>query len=188
MTVAVHRFYNENMALIIPYKGKYPQIEEDVFIAPNATLVGDVVVRKGASIWYNAVLRGDLERIEIGEYSNIQDNVVVHVEPGVPVIVGNYVTVGHAAILHGCVIEDYALIGMGATVLDSARIGRGSIVAAGAVVLGGKEIPELKLVAGIPAVVKKELPESMIEEARKAALRYYNYARGNQKGLEAILL
>jgi len=188
LTDGSNQSYNENMALLIPYKGKFPQIEEDAFVAPNATLIGDVVVKKGASIWYNAVLRGDLERIEIGEYSNIQDNVVVHVEPGVPVIVGNYVTVGHAAILHGCIIEDYALIGMGATILDHARIGKGAVVAAGAVVLVRKEIPPLKLVAGIPAEIKKDLPESILEEAKKAALRYYEYARGNKEGLESIVL
>ncbi len=176
------------MAILIPYKGKYPQIHEDAFVAPNATLVGDVIVKKGASVWYNAVLRGDLDRIEIGEYSNIQDNVVIHVEPGVPVIVGGYVTVGHAAILHGCMIGNYALIGMGATVLDHAMIGQGAVVAAGAVVLSRKEVPPLRLVAGIPAEIKKELPESMIEEAKKAALRYYEYARGNKEGVEISLL
>ncbi len=176
------------MAILIPYKGKYPQIHEDAFVAPNATLVGDVIVKKGASIWYNAVLRADLDRIEIGEYSNIQDNVVIHVEPGIPVIVGDYVTVGHSAILHGCIIGNNALIGMGATVLDNVRVGQGSVVAAGAVVLARKEIPPLKLVAGVPAEIKKDLPESMIEEARKAALRYYEYAKGNKEGVETGLL
>ncbi len=175
------------MAILIPYKGKFPVIADDAFVAPNATLIGDVVVKSKASIWYNAVLRGDLDRIEIGEYSNIQDNVVVHVEPGAPVIVGSYVTVGHSAVLHGCVIEDFALIGINSVILDHAHIGRGAIVAASAVVLAKSEIPDLTLVVGVPAQPKKSLPESAIEEARKGAIRYYEYALENLKGVELSL-
>ena len=162
---------------IISFGGKTPVIEKGAFVAENATLIGDVVVRKGASIWFGAVLRGDINRIEIGEYTSIQDNSVLHVDYEKPVIVGNYVTVGHNAILHGCTIEDFCLVGMGAVVLDGARVKRGSVVAAGAVVREHSTVPQLTLVAGIPAAEKKKFDENIIEHLRQHAEEYAKLAK-----------
>jgi carbonic anhydrase/acetyltransferase-like protein (isoleucine patch superfamily) len=135
-----------------------PLIEEGAWAAPGAVLVGRITLHEGASVWYNCVLRSDMEggRIEIGKDANIQDGAVVHVDENMPCLVGARVTVGHGAILHACVIEDDALIAMGATVLSGAHIGRGSIVAAGAVVPEGMAVPAGVIVAGVPAKVRRE--------------------------------
>ena len=128
--------------MIVIFKDKKPTVGTDVFVEKSAQVIGDVRLAKNANIWFNAVLRGDINYIEIGERSNIQDCCVVHVNVDAPVIVGADVTVGHGAILHGCKIEDVCLIGMGATILDGAVVGKGSIVAAGALVLENQIIPE----------------------------------------------
>ena len=143
--------------MIIELDGKTPQVAEDAFIAPTAVLIGDVTVAAGASIWFGAVLRGDNSAIVIGAGSNVQDNCVIHCADDLPTIVGENVTVGHMAMLEGCVIGDGSLIGMGAIVLQRAQVGAGSLVAAGAVVGEGVEIPAGVLAAGVPARVKKEL-------------------------------
>jgi len=132
-----------------------PAVAATAWVAPNATLIADVRVHEEASIWYGAILRADGDQIEIGAGSNIQDGTVVHADPGLPVILGTRVSVGHRAVLHGCTIEDDVLIGMGAIVLNGARIGRGSLVAAGAVVLEGTQIPPRSLVAGVPGKVRR---------------------------------
>ena len=142
------------------FNGKEPQVAGDVFVAPNATLVGDVVLESKASVWFGAVLRADFDRIVVGEGSCLQDNVVVHTAEGLPTVVGANVTVGHAAMLEGCIVEDGALISMGAIVLQGARIGAGSLVAAGSVVREGQEIPTGVVAAGVPAVVKKRVDGS----------------------------
>ena len=136
--------------MIIELDGKTPQVADDAFIAPTAVLIGDVTVHAGASIWFGAVLRGDNSAIVIGPGSNVQDNCVIHCADDLPTIVGENVTVGHMAMLEGCVIEDGALIGMGAIVLQRARVGERSLVAAGAVVSEGMEIPGGVLAAGHP--------------------------------------
>ncbi len=142
----------------ISEKLEAPVIEAGAWVAPGAVLVGRIVVRRGASVWYACVLRSDMDgaSIDIGEDANIQDGTVIHVDENGPCLVGARVTVGHRAVLHACVIEDEALIGMGATVLSGARIGRGSIVAAGAVVPEGMQVPPGVIVAGVPAKVRRE--------------------------------
>ncbi len=134
-------------------------IHETAWVAPGAHLLGDVTLGEQVSVWYNAVLRGDQESITIGKASNIQDCCVLHGDAGNDVVVGEYVTVGHSAVLHGCTVEDHCIIGMGAVVLDHAVVGAGSIVGAGAVVAAGTVIPPRSLVVGIPGKVKKTLSE-----------------------------
>lgn len=143
--------------MIVEFDGKTPRVAEGAFIAPTAVLIGDVVVEAEASIWFGAVLRGDNSSIVVGRGSNVQDNCVIHCAEGLPTIVGENVTVGHMAMLEGCVIGDGALVGMGAIVLQRASVGAGSLIAAGAVVGEGTEIPPGVLAAGVPARVKKEL-------------------------------
>ncbi|MFD5556574.1 gamma carbonic anhydrase family protein [Streptomyces sp. NPDC127068] len=146
-------------ALIAGVGGKDPEVDPGAFVAPTAVVIGDVTVRTGASVWYGAVLRGDCGPIVIGADSNVQDNCTVHVDPGFPVTVGERVTIGHNAVVHGCTVGDDALIGMGATVLNGAVIGAGSLVAAGALVPQGMEVPAGSLVAGVPAKVRRPLTE-----------------------------
>ena len=145
------------MGSLIKYKGKVPQLGERVFIAEGACLVGEVSIGDDSSVFYNAVLRGDLAEIKVGNRTNIQDNVTVHVSTGVGVCIGDEVTVGHGAVLHGCVIEDNVLVGMGAVIMDGAHIKKNCIVGAGALVTAGKEFPEGSLVMGTPAHVVRTL-------------------------------
>ncbi|MQS34363.1 gamma carbonic anhydrase family protein [Streptomyces katsurahamanus] len=139
--------------------GKEPDIAPGAFTAPTSVVIGDVTLAEGASAWYHTVLRADCGPIVIGADSNVQDNCTVHVDPGFPVTVGERVTVGHNAVLHGCTVEDDVLIGMGATVLNGAHIGAGSLVAAQALVPQGMRVPPGSLVAGVPAKVRRELTE-----------------------------
>jgi len=132
-----------------------------MYIAPSAVLVGDVTVEEGASVWHGAVLRGDFDSIVVGEDSNVQDNVVVHVDRGMPALIGARVTVGHAAVLHGCTIEDDCLIGMSATINSGARIGTGSLVASGALVRESAEFPPRSVIAGVPAKVLRPVDETL---------------------------
>jgi carbonic anhydrase/acetyltransferase-like protein (isoleucine patch superfamily) len=165
--------------MIIELDGKTPQVADDAFIAPTAVLIGDVTVHAGASVWFGAVLRGDNSAIVIGEGSNVQDNCVIHCADDLPTLVGENVTVGHMAMLEGCVIGDGALVGMGAIVLQRASVGANALVAAGAVVGEGTQIPDGVLAAGVPATVKKELAgssqrwvETAAREYRSKRLRY----------------
>ena len=148
-------------------------IDPTAFIAPGAIILGDVHLGAESSVWYNSVLRGDTDRISIGEQSNIQDLTMIHADPGIPCSVGSRVTVGHRVILHGCTIEDDCLIGMGAIVLNGVRVGRGSIVGR-AVLLEGMEVPPGSLVVGLPArVVRPVQPgDTRARRTRLAALRY----------------
>lgn len=146
-------------ALITGIGGKDPKVDAEVFVAPTASVVGDVTLHAGASVWYGAVLRGDVERISVGADSNVQDNCTLHADPGFPVTVGERVSIGHNAVVHGATVEDDCLIGMGATVLNGAVIGAGSLVAAQALVPQGMRVPPGSLVAGVPAKVKRELTE-----------------------------
>ncbi|MER5769314.1 gamma carbonic anhydrase family protein [Streptomyces sp. NPDC001985] len=151
--------------------GKDPDIAPDAFTAPTSVVVGEVTLGPGSGVWYHAVLRADCGPIVIGAGSNIQDNCTVHVDPGFPVSVGERVSVGHNAVLHGCTVEDDVLIGMGATVLNGARIGAGSLVAAQALVPQGMRVPPGSLVAGVPAKVRRELTgEERADIVRNAAL------------------
>lgn len=160
------------MSVILPFDGREPRIDDDAWVAPTATIIGDVVLHPGASVFYGAVLRGDSDAIVLGAGSNLQDNVVVHVDHGVPATIGAGVSVGHSAVVHGCTIEDDCLIGMNATVLNRAVIGRESLVAAGAVVLEDTVIPPRSLVAGVPAKVRRELTDEEVAGIRRNAENY----------------
>ncbi|WP_353113758.1 gamma carbonic anhydrase family protein [Microbacterium sp.] len=146
-------------ASVLALPGKRPSIDESAFVAEGARIVGEVALAEGTSVWYNAVLRGDSAGIVIGAGSNVQDNVSVHVDAGHGVRVGERVSIGHNAVVHGCVVGDGSLIGMGAVVLSGAVIGKGCLVAGGAVVLGGTEVPDGSLVAGVPAKVRRALTD-----------------------------
>ncbi|MFE1586671.1 gamma carbonic anhydrase family protein [Streptomyces sp. NPDC059402] len=160
-------------ALITGIGGKDPKVDAEAFVAPTASVVGDVTLHAGASVWYGAVLRGDVERISVGASSNVQDNCTLHADPGFPVTVGERVSIGHNAVVHGATVEDDCLIGMGATVLNGAVIGAGSLVAAQALVPQGMRVPPGSLVAGVPAKVKRELTE---EERQGVTLNGTMYA------------
>ena len=154
------------------YDNYTPEIKETSFIAPNASLIGRVKIGENSSVWFNTVLRGDMENISIGDESNIQDLSMGHADPGFPLVVGNRVTVGHNCVVHGCRIEDDCLIGMGAIIMNGVIIGRGSIIGAGAVLLERMEIPEFSMVVGSPAKVKKTYDESILENIRDSAKIY----------------
>lgn len=145
--------------MIKEFEGKLPTISEKSFVAEGAQLIGNVVMEEYSSIWFNAVARADINVIKIGRYTNVQDNAVLHVEDEFPVIIGDYVTVGHGAIIHGCSIEDHCLIGMGATIMNGAAIGKGSIIGAGALVKENEVIPPYSMVVGVPGKVIKHIPE-----------------------------
>lgn len=158
--------------LIRTVGGLTPSIDPDAFVAPTAVVVGDVTLGPRASVWYNAVLRAEKAPITIGEGSNVQDGCAFHTDVDRPVVLGTGVSVGHRAVLHGCIVEDDCLIGMGAVVLNGAKIGAGSMVAAGAVVLEGTEVPPGSLVAGVPGKVRRELSE---DEREKLKVNGRNY-------------
>jgi carbonic anhydrase/acetyltransferase-like protein (isoleucine patch superfamily) len=155
--------------LLIPYAGVSPTIDPQAWVAPTAVLVGDVTVSAAASIFYGAVVRADMAAVSIGKGANLQDNVVVHTASGYPTVIGPGVSVGHAAVVHGCTIEAGCLIGMKATILNGAVIGAGSLVAAGTVVLEGARIPPRSLVAGIPGRVRRELWPQECDEIEENA-------------------
>jgi carbonic anhydrase/acetyltransferase-like protein (isoleucine patch superfamily) len=159
------------------FEGIEPHIADDAFVAPTAALIGAVELGPESSVWFGAVLRADFDRIVVGEGSCVQDNAVLHTAEGLPTVLGANVTVGHAALLEGCVVEDGALISMGATVLQRARVGVGALVAAGSVVLEGQEIPPGVVAAGIPAVVKKKIDGSSSRWLEIAAADYRELRR-----------
>jgi carbonic anhydrase/acetyltransferase-like protein (isoleucine patch superfamily) len=143
--------------MILDYKGQRPRIGKDVFIAPTAVVIGDVDIGDNASVWFGAVVRGDMAPIRIGPNTNIQDNATVHTDHGHPAIIGANVTVGHNAVVHGCTLDDDCLVGIGAVVLSGAHVSKGSVVAAGSVVRENQNVGPHHLVAGAPAVFKKAL-------------------------------
>lgn len=149
--------------MIFAYKDKSPKIHENAFVAPTATIIGDVEIESGANIWYGAVVRGDLAAIRIGANTNIQDNVTIHTDVGKPTLIGRHVTVGHNAVIHGCTLEKSVLIGMNAVILSGAHVKTGSVIAAGALIKEGQTVGPYHLVAGMPAVLKKELTPEIVE-------------------------
>lgn len=162
--------------MIRQYKGILPKVEQSAYIDPSAQVIGDVTIGARSSVWCNATLRGDVNRIVLGEETNIQDNSVLHGELDMyPVLLGDRVTVGHMVTLHGCVVEDDCLIGIGAVVLNGARVGRGSVVAAGALVPEGMQIPPESLVMGMPAKIKRPVNEEEKARFRENAQRYVRY-------------
>lgn len=167
--------------MIREYRGHRPKIGNNVFIAPTAVVIGKVVIGDNASIWYGTVIRGDRDRITIGENVNIQDNCTVHTDPGMPVVIGSGVSVGHAAVVHGCTIEKNSLIGIQAVVLNGAVIREGSVVGSGAVVREGQQVGPFHLVAGVPATLKKELDESILRKNAGTVETYRKLASEHRK-------
>ncbi|WBU57797.1 gamma carbonic anhydrase family protein [Paracoccus sediminicola] len=166
--------------------GVAPEIAEDAWIAPDAQIMGRVVIEPGASVWWGAVLRGDNEEIRIGRGANVQDLCCLHTDPGFPLTVGANVTVGHRAILHGCTIDEDVLIGMGATVLNGASIGSGSLIGAAALISEGKEIPSRALVMGAPGRIVREIDDEALAGLRESARRYQENAARFRAGLKRL--
>lgn len=166
------------MPIILPVRGIAPQIPEDCYVAENATIVGDVIMGKECSVWFNAVIRGDVNSIRMGDKVNVQDGACIHCTyERAATSIGNNVSIGHHAIVHGCTVDDNVLIGMGAIVMDGAHIGSGSIIAAGSVVLEGTEVPPGSIFAGVPAKKVKEIsPELLRGEVNRIANNYVMYS------------
>ncbi len=178
MTVADH-------ASVLALDDAVPELAEHSFVAAGARIVGAVTLRDEASVWYNAVLRADGDSITLGEGSNIQDNVSVHVDPGHPVVIGRNVSVGHNAVVHGCTIGDGTLIGMGSVILSGAVIGEGCLVAGGAVVLEGAIVPAGSLVAGVPGKVRRELTAQERHDILRNAEVYRAHSRRHAQATES---
>jgi carbonic anhydrase/acetyltransferase-like protein (isoleucine patch superfamily) len=177
------------VALLIPFRGKKPQVAEDAFVAPNAVLIGDVRVESGASIWFGAVLRGDDPNhpIIIGRGSSIQDGVVIHVGYWGPTVVGAEVTVGHGAVFECCEIGDHSLVGMNAVILQEAVIGASCLLAAGTVVLEKAVIPDHSVVAGVPGTIRKTLDGSAAAWIGRSASHYQKLARAyREEGVDQL--
>lgn len=167
--------------------GKQPVFEdaESSWVAPDASVIGNVTIGKDVGIWFGCVLRGDNEPISIGARSNVQENTVMHTDPGFPLSIGEGCTIGHRALLHGCTIGDNSLVGMGAIILNGARIGKNSLVGAGALVTEGKQFPDGSLIMGSPAKAVRELDQAAIERLKLSADHYVANQRRFKKGLSA---
>jgi len=163
--------------MIMNFKGKRPKISETAFIADSADVIGDVEVGDFSSVWFGAVIRGDRNKIKIGEKTSIQDNVVIHADPDNGVEIGNNVSIGHAAVLHGCKIENNVLIGMNSTLLNGVEIGKNSIVGANALIPEGKKFPENSLIIGVPGAVKRETEESEVKAIAENAAEYVEFVK-----------
>ncbi len=168
--------------------GKSPQFDERAsnWIAPGAIIIGNVRIGRNAGIWFGVTIRGDNEPIRIGEGTNVQENVVMHTDPGYPLTIGSGCTIGHRVLLHGCTIGDDSLIGMGAILLNGARIGRNSLVGAGALVTEGREFPDGSLIVGSPAKVVRALGEDAVAGIRASAAHYIDNARRFAAGLTGV--
>lgn len=172
--------------MIYELDGIAPQIAETAWIAPDANLIGNVVIEEAASVWFGSTLRGDNEVIRIGKGSNVQESSILHTDMGFPLTVGENCTIGHRAMLHGCTIGDGTLIGMGATILNGARIGKGCLIGACALITEGKEIPDGSLVMGSPGKIVRMLDEAGIERLLKSAAGYRANAARFRTGLKPI--
>lgn len=171
---------------VFSLNGVNPKIADDVFIAPGAIVAGDVEIGAGSSVWFNAVLRGDVAPIRVGERSNVQDGAVLHVDPGTPCIIGDDVTIGHGAIVHGTVVGDGVTIGMGSVVLSRSTIGSRAVIAAGAVVSEGAEVAPGALMMGVPAKEKRIMDEERQAAMMIGAERYVANARLFKATLRAV--
>jgi gamma-carbonic anhydrase len=171
---------------VLPYKGIWPTIAEDVFIAPGAMIIGNVTIHEGASIWYNAVVRGDSAPIVIGRRTNIQDNCTLHVDADAPLTIGDECTVGHGAIVHGATVGDRVLIAMNAVVLSHAQVGSNTIIAACTLVGEHKNIPGGMLAVGVPAKVLRELTPEEQERIISGMMYYSGFAAEHKKSLEQL--
>ncbi len=164
-----------------------PELNSDeTWVAPTASVIGNVDLQANSSVWFGAVIRGDNERITVGQGSNVQENVVIHTDPGFPVKIGKNCTIGHSAIIHGCVIDEQSLIGMGATILNGAKIGKNCLIGAGALVTEGKEVPDGSLVIGRPAKVVRTLDEETIHSLLKSAETYQKNAERFRNHLKQV--
>ncbi|GAB94995.1 carbonic anhydrase/acetyltransferase-like protein (isoleucine patch superfamily) [Kineosphaera limosa] len=152
--------------------GQRPQVDDEAFVAPTAALVADVRVGPGASVWFGAVARGDGDTITLGARSNLQDNAVIHADPGFPATIGQDVTIGHGAIVHGCTIGDRVLVGMGAAVMNGAVVGEDTLIGAGTLISEGVQIPPRSLVVGVPGKVRRELTDDEVAKIAGNAARY----------------
>ncbi len=170
--------------MLINYCGKKPKIGENVFIAPTAVIIGDVVIKDNASVWFNTVIRGDMAGIVIGENTNIQDNCTVHTDFDKPARIGDNVTVGHNAVVHGCTIEDDCLIGIKAVILNGAHVRQGTVVAAASVVREGQCVGPFQLVAGIPAAIKRDLTEETRRGFQQPVRNYLTLAKAYRAELK----
>jgi carbonic anhydrase/acetyltransferase-like protein (isoleucine patch superfamily) len=162
--------------MLLPYKGLSPRLHPSVFVAEGAMIIGDVEIGESSSVWFNAVIRGDILPIRIGRRTNVQDGCILHTKDGFPLTVGDEVTFGHAAIAHGCTIGELCLLGIGCVVLDGAVIGRGSVIGSGAVVPPGTVVPPHSLVMGVPGKVVKDLGPGSGEKNRAFSDSYVRYA------------
>ncbi|WP_103255955.1 gamma carbonic anhydrase family protein [Tabrizicola aquatica] len=172
--------------MIYALDGVAPQIDASAWVAPDANLIGRVVLEAEASVWFGVTMRGDNEEIRVGRGSNVQENCVLHTDMGFPLVIGADCTIGHKAMLHGCTIGEGTLIGMGATILNGAKIGRGCLIGAGALVTEGKEIPDGSLVMGAPGRVVRELDAAGRERLLLSAAGYRANARRFRAGLRAV--
>jgi len=172
--------------VLIEYAGMAPNVANDAFVAETAVVLGNVTIGHGSSVWFNAVLRGDNEWIELGERSQIQDNAVLHTDLGFPLNIGEDCVIGHNVVLHGCTIARNSLIGMGAVVLNGARIGKNCLVGAGAVVTEGKEFPDNSLIVGTPARALRTLDEKVAQAITRDADIYVQRWQQYAKGLKRI--
>lgn len=171
--------------MIYALDGILPDIDPDAWVAPDANVIGACTLAAGASVWFGATLRGDVERIVVGAGSNVQENCVLHTDLGFPLVIGADCTIGHKAMLHGCTIGDGSLVGMGATVLNGARIGRGCLIGAGALVPEGREVPDGSLVMGMPGKVVRALDEAARAGLLVSAAHYRANAARFRAGLRA---
>ena len=167
----------------LPYKGILPKLHETVFVTEGAIIIGDVEIGRDSSVWFNSVVRGDVNYIRIGERTNVQDNSVLHVTHDTyPLFVGSEVTIGHNVVLHGCKVGDRCLIGMGAVILDDAEIGADSIIGAGSVITQSARIPERSLVIGTPGKVVRTLSDEEVESIAQSAKNYMGYVKNYREG------
>lgn len=171
--------------MIYDLNGQTAEIADNAFVAPNASIIGDVCLKSGASVWFGAVIRGDIERITVGTGSNVQDGTVMHTDPDNPCTLGDYVTVGHMAMLHGCKVGDGSLVGIGATLLNGSRIGKRCIVGAHTLITEGKKFPDGVLIIGTPGKIVRELNEDDFARMRENAERYVVRAQRYLQELKA---
>lgn len=172
--------------LLYPFEAIMPKLSEGTFVAPGATVIGRVTLGPGASVWYNAVLRGDVSEIQVGAETNIQDLTMVHCDEGFPAVIGSRVTIGHSCIIHGCTIGDHTLIGMGTTILNGARIGENCLVGAGSLITEGKEFPAGSVIMGRPAKVIREVSERELDLIRSGHTSYSRNSKRHAASLNQV--
>ena len=170
--------------MIHAYEGKTPDVEKALFIAWNAEIAGDVILEQDSSVWFGAVLRGDIGPIRVGPGTNIQDGAVLHCDQGETTSLGRYVTVGHGAVIHSCTVKDYCIVGMGAIILNNAEIGSNCVVGAGSLVTGGKVFPEGSLIIGSPARAVRKLTSEELAGIKKSAELYIERSKKAQKNYQ----